>query len=326
MNQHLVSQFIISNWTGDDGQVEVFDLRRWDTTREYPRSIMYVASDGEGRGIVPPEFGLAREEDWKPIESKAAEALSDDPSTVGVDPQRREALLDLIALHLLRSSEMLGVQEGVIAQGAARALHEAQTGKKWGDFLEETGMSHEEAIRSVDAAIRNSVGPVARERQKTAKKLPEYLERYRTQLQECGLRLHRPKRAGGFVLGDGPAFLSPTSRLGQDTTALFGRINDVAQNIQLDGDEWYAWMPLNPRLVAVAGPRVLSCAGVRPLAAPYVRQFNVEQCLRAQFRVVLPPDQVDRAREFVGLHAPPAAALVSAYPLQGANPYEMWRR
>ena len=231
-----------------------------------------------------------------------------------------------MALHLLRSSEMLGVQAGVIAQGAARELHQAQTGEKWGDYLEETGMSHEEAIRSVDAAIRNSVGPVARERQKMAKKLPEYLERYRTQLQECGLRLHRPKRAGGFVLGDGPAFLSPTSRLGQDTTALFGRINDVAPNIQLDGDEWYAWMPLAPRLVAVAGLRVLSCAGVRPLAAQYVRQFNVEQCRRAQFRVVLTPDQLARARKFVEHNATRTPAPVSAYPLIEADPYEMWNR
>ena len=33
-----MSQFVIKNWTGDDGRVEVFDLRRWDTTREYPSS------------------------------------------------------------------------------------------------------------------------------------------------------------------------------------------------------------------------------------------------------------------------------------------------
>ena len=322
-----MSQFVIKNWAGDDGQVEVFDLRRWDTTREYPRSIMYIASDDEGRGIVPPEFGLARENDWKPIESKAAKALSDDPATLGVNPQRRQAVLDLMALHLVRSSEMLGVQAGVIAQGAARVLQEAQTGKKWGDFLEETGMSHEEAIRSVVATIRDpDRGPVASERRNVAKKLPEYLDRYRKLLQGCGLRLHRPKRSESFLLGDGPAFLAPTSRLGRETTALFGGINDVAQNVHLDGDEWCAWMPLTPRLLAVAGPRVLSCDGVRPLASQFVRQFNVEQCRRAQFRVVLPPDQVDRAREFVEQHAPPAAALVSAYPLQEAAPYEMWRR
>ena len=327
MDQHLVSQFVIKNWAGEDGRVAVFDLRRWNTTREYPSSIMYVASDDEGRGIVPPEFGLARENDWKPIESKAAESLSDDASTLGIDPERRQALLDLIALHLLRSSEMLGVQAGVIAQGAATVLHETQTDTKWGSFLEETGMSHEEALRSLDSTIRNTDdGLVLKQRQKLAKRLPEYLDRYRKMLRGCGLRLHRPKRSGSFLLGDGPAFLAPTSRLGRETTALFGRINDVAQGVHLDGDEWCAWMPLTPRLVAVAGPRVLSCAGVRPLASQFVRQFNAEQCGRAQFRVVLPPDQVDRAREFVEQHAPPAAALVSAYPLQAADLYEMWRR
>ena len=324
-----MSQFVIKNWAGGDGQVEVFDLRRWDTTREYPRSIMYVASDAEGRGIVPPEYGLARENDWKPIESNAAKALSDDPATLGVDPQRQRAVLDLMALHLFRGSEMLAMQSNVIAQSAARVLRETQEGEEWDRFLEQTGMSHEEALRSVDAVIRHAdteIGLVSGQRQAVAEKLPEYLERYRTSLRECGLRLHRPKRAGGFLLGDGPAFLSPTSRLGGETTALFGRISEVAQNVHLDGDEWCCWMPLTPRVMAVAGPRVLSCGGVRPLASQVVRQFNIEQCRRAQFRVVLPLDQMDRAREFVEQHATPTPTPVSAYPLQVASPHEMWRR
>ena len=290
---------------------------------------MYVASDDEGRGIVPPEFGLARENDWKPIESKAAKALSDDPATLGVDPQRRQAVLDLMALHLFRSSEMLAVQSNVIAKSAARVLREVQEGKEWDRFLEQIGMSHEEALRSVDAVVRHDdadIGLVSGQRQTVAEKLPEYLERYLTQLRECGLRLHRPKRAGSFLLGDGPAFLSPTSRLGGETTALFGRINDVAQDVHLDGDEWRCWMPLTPRLLAVAGPRVFSCAGVRPLASQVVRQFNIEQCRRAQFRVVLPLDQVDRAREFVKRHATRTPPPVSAYPMIEADPYEMWRR
>ena len=73
MDQHLVSQFVIRNWADDDGRVEVFDLRRWGIRRDSPGSITYVASDEKGRGIVPPEFGLARET----IEDKAAELLSD---------------------------------------------------------------------------------------------------------------------------------------------------------------------------------------------------------------------------------------------------------
>ena len=111
-----MSQFIIKNWAGDDGQVEVFDLRRWDTTRVSPSGIMFVRSDDTGGGIVPPEYAGALEGDWSLIESKAADALDDDPSTLAIDPERRQALLDLMALHLLRSSEMLGVQTGVIAQ------------------------------------------------------------------------------------------------------------------------------------------------------------------------------------------------------------------
>ena len=290
---------------------------------------MFVRSDNTGSGIVPPEFAEALEGDWSLIESTAADALDDDPSTLGIDPERREALLDLMALHLLRSTEMFAVHIGLVARGAARVLSEAQEDMEWARILEDTGMSHEEALQSADLVIRNAdpnVGLVSGHRRTVADRMPEYLERYRAPLRKCGLRLHRPKRTGGFLLGDGPTFLTPTSRLGGETTALLGRINDVAQSIHLDGDEWHCWMPLTPRLLAVAGPRVLSCDDVRSMAAPNVDQFNVEQCRRAQFRVVLPPDQVDRAREFVEQHATRTPPPVSAYPLQEASPYEMWRR
>ena len=322
-----MSQFVIKNWAGDDGMVEVFDLRRWGTRRELPGSIMFVASDDAGKGIVPVEFAQTLETDWSLIESRAADALEDDPSTLSTDPERRQALLDLIALHLLRSSEMLAVQTGLIAQEAASVLRGAQADKEWDRTLEETGMSHEEALRSADAAIRNAdIGLVPQQRRSIAEKLPEYLDRYRALLRGCGLRLHRPKRSGGFLLGDGPAFLSPTSRLGRATTALFGRIRSAAPGVHLDGDEWRCWMPLKPRVMAVAGPRVLSCAGVRPLASQVVGQFNAQQCWRAQFRVVLPPGDVARAREFIEQHARPTPPPLSEYPMIEADPYEMWRR
>ena len=324
-----MSQFVIRNWAGDDGRVEVFDLRRWDTRRESPSGIMFVRSNDTGSGIVPPEFAEALEGDWSLVESTAADALDGDPSTLPTDPERREALLDLMALHLLRSSEMFSVHIGLLARGAAKVLSEAQADQGWGRVLEETGMSHEQALRSADLVIRNAdpdVGLVSGHRRTIAERMPEYLGWYRTLLRGCGLRLHRPKRVGGLLLGDGPAFFSPTSRLGRETTALFGRIKDVARGTHLDGGEWCAWMSLTPRLVAVAGLRVLSCDGVRPLAAPNVDHINVEQCRRAQFRVVLPPDQVDRARGFVEQHASPTPAPSNVYPMQEASGYEMWRR
>ena len=161
-----MSQFIIKNWAGDDGQVEVFDLRRLDTTRVSPSGIMFVRSDDTGGGIVPPEYAEALEGDWSLIESKAADALDDDPSTLAIDPERRQALLDLMALHLLRSSEMLAVRTGLVARGAARVLHEAQADEEWDRILED-GMSHEEALRSADAVIRRAdadIGLVSRQR------------------------------------------------------------------------------------------------------------------------------------------------------------------
>ena len=137
MDQHLVSQFVIKNWAGDDGQVEVFDLRRWNTRRELPGSIMFVASDDAGKGIVPVEFAQTLESDWSLIESYAADALEGDCSTLGADSERRQAVLDLMALHLLRSSEMLAVQTGLIAQEAAKVLRGVQTDKEWGRTIEE---------------------------------------------------------------------------------------------------------------------------------------------------------------------------------------------
>lgn len=324
-----MSQFVIKNWAGDDGRVEVFDLRRGHTTREAPSGINYVRSDDTGSGIVPPEFAEALEGDWSVIEGTAVDALGDEPSTLAIDPERREALLDLMALHLIRSTEMFAVLIGLIARGAAEVLSQAQAGEEWDRILEETGLSHEEALRSADLVIRHAdpdIGLVSKQRRTVAVKLPKYLEWYRTRLRGCGLQLHRPKGAGRFLLGDGPTFLSPTSLLGGETTALFGRIKEVARGIHLDGDEWCCWMPLTPRVLAVAGPRVPSCAGVRPLASQVVRQFNIEQCRRAQFRVVLPPDQVDRARRFVEKHASPTPAPANVYPLQEASGYEMWRR
>lgn len=62
------------------------------------------------------------------------------------------------------------------------------------------------------------------------------------------------------------------------------------------------------------------------VAAQIVRQFNAQQCWSAQFHVVLPPDQVDRAREFVERHAARTPTPKSAYPLIEPDPYEMWRR
>ena len=56
-----MSQFTIRNWAAADGRVEVFDLRRWDIRSESRRGIMFVRSDSTGGGIVPPEFGEARE-------------------------------------------------------------------------------------------------------------------------------------------------------------------------------------------------------------------------------------------------------------------------
>ena len=253
-----MSQSVIKNWAGDDGKVEVFDLRRWDTRSEFPASIMFVRSDDTGEGIVPPEFGTALEGCWSLIEGKAADALNDDHSTLGIDPERRQALLDLMALHLLRSSQMLSAQFRSIQRSATTELDAAQR------ILVETGMSREEALRSVDAVIRGpDTGQMSRQRRKVAERLPQYLDHYCALLRGCGLRLHRPKKSAGFLLGDGAAFLTPTSRLDGETTALFGGIGDIAQG-PLDGDEWRCWMPLGPRLLAVAGPRVLSCAGKRP--------------------------------------------------------------
>ena len=288
---------------------------------------MYVASDDEGRGIVPPEFGGEREAEWRDIENKASQALDGEPPILAVDPERQQALLDLMALHLVRSSETLASQNRRIAHRATEMLHEVERDPEYQAILRTEGMSPERGRQTIDEAIRHTdVGFLPGLHREFAFSLPSLLESHRERLHECGVRLHRPKRQTGFLLGDGPAFLSTAGRLGGRTTTLFERLGQIAHGSPLDGDEWCAWMPLTPRLLAVAGPRVLSCAEVRPLAQQYVDQFNIEQCRRSQFRVVLSPDDLARAKEFVQQNATRTPAPVSAYPLQEASPYEMWRR
>lgn len=238
----------------------------------------------KGEGSSLPSSGLEREDDWKPIESKAAKALSDDPTTMGVDPERRQALPDLMALHLLRSSETLASYNRLFADQAAEVLHDTERDPDYQAVLRSEDMSPEEGRQTIDLAIRNAdVGLLPRLHQQFAASLPNLLDGYRELLQKCGVRLHRPERQTGFLLGDGPAFLSTTGRLGNTTTTLFGQLGEIAHGSPLDDDEWCAWMPLTPRLLAVAGAHVLGCNGVRPLAAPNVDQFNVAQCRRAQF-------------------------------------------
>ena len=288
---------------------------------------MYVASDETGRGIVLPEFGQAREREWRDIENEAANALSDEPSTLGADSERRQALLDLMALHLVRSSETLAFYNRLVADQATKMLQEVERDPEYHQVLRSEDISPEKGRQTIDLAIRHAnTGLVPRLHHEFAVTLTRLLDDYRERLRDCGVRLQRPKRQAGFLLGDGPAFLSTTYRLGDTTTTLFRRLDEIAQRSHLNGDEWCAWMPLNPRLVAVAGPRVLSCAGERPLASQLVNQFNAQQCGRAQFRVVLPPDDVAQAREFVKQYARPTPPPVSAYPMIEVDPYEMWRR
>ena len=182
---------------------------------------------------------------------------------------------------------MFAVLISLVARGAAEVLSQAQAGEEWGQLLEDTGLSHEEALQSVDLVIRNAdpnVGVVSGQRWTVAARLPEYLEWYSTRLRGCGLRTAPPEGGRADSCWE-TALHSCLQRVvsAEKRRHLFGRIKDVARGTHLDGDEWCCWMPLTPRVLAVAGPRVLSCAGVRPLASQVVRQFNIEQCRRAQF-------------------------------------------
>ena len=327
VKQPLVSKFLIGRWADSTGKVEVFDLRRWGPVRAAPAAICFVRSDASGKGFVPLEHAAGLEQEWGAIESSAAQALAGDVAELAADPARRRAVLDLIALHLVRSSEMRAAQIEIVASLAAKTLDDAQKDPRWGQILKEVGMSRSEGLRTVDAFLRDRHGGfVPSARSDTAGRLPHFLGFYREQLERCGLRVCRPKRAGGFMLGDGPAFLSASTRPGRlESTALFGRLIDGAGGVLARDDAWYAHMPLGPRFLAVAGPHVTTCRGVIPLSGDVVRRANVVQCARSQFRVVIPLCGADSARRFVKQHAAPTPDPACLYPFDPPDPGEKWR-
>ena len=337
IKQHMITECLIKRWANDStGLVQHVDLRAdCKVEQKPPGSIMYLPTSEEEAGFVPFDHAQRLEPEWgRTIEQAGCEAIVDllAGSSSG---DNRAAILDLIALHLLRSSETRC--RFIMMQGkrANELLEDVTVCEEFRQAMTEVGMSAAEAEDMMDQAIRSPGGFAENTHRSFAENLPEWLDRHRKYLSECGL-LVRKTDSPVLLLGDGPAFLTAGTCFECETTTMFGmldRIERCPAHIGRPSFEsgWHAWMPLTPELIAQASPRIPTQPA--PLQTESLRCFpseaegiNKMECQRAQFRVAIPPRSEQRSVPFVRLHARPVLQVVSAYKRETPPPDAMWRQ
>ena len=327
--QHMVSKCLIRCW-GRTGEicVEFLDLRNGPRLKTAaPKNVMYRTADDRGGGFVPIEFAEDLEQAWSSIEKRGCEAIRSVLADGYVADGGRAAILGLMALHLLRSSETLGRFIMLIGDKATELYDEIATGEDYQRVLVETGMTVEEAQETADAMIRASGGFVQGVRADFAKNMTRWLSRINDDLSTGGVLL-RKADSDSLILGDGPAFLAPAGCLECETTVMFGMLDRVprcARHRDLSAywplADWQCMMPLAPTLLAVAGPRIKDASMPLPLAASMADRVNVMQCRRAQVRIVIPSGGENRYRPLVDKYAsfdPPASAYRPEQPPEDA--------
>lgn len=310
IDQHMVSRALIKNWcVPSSKRVEYFDLRNGPRhrTAAHPSQIMYRRSDDEGQGFVPVEYARELEQDWNTVEFEADKQIQAVLSDVPIDNTHREAVLDLMALHLLRSSETLGRLIGIQGEAANDVLDDVTSDDEFKRIMLEEDMSREEAETTVDRAIRAPDGFIQNTRRSFAENLPRWLELYRERMAMCGLILRRCETSS-LMLGDGPAFLSIGTCLECATSTMFGMLDEITRcsmhsDVSAFWSGWHCWMPLSPDVIAQASPRVQNSDEMLPCFESQIYALNKMQCQRAQLRVVVPPGSQHMSESFVRQYA-----------------------
>ena len=337
INQHLVTECLIKRWAHDStGLVQHVDLRAdYKVKQKPPGSIMYLPTTEEAAGFVPFDHAQRLEPEWsRTIEQAGCEAIVDllAGSSLG---DNRAAILNLIALHLLRSSETRCRFNMTQGRRANELLEDDPVFEEFRQAMTEDGMSAAEAEDMIDQAIRSPGGFAESSHRSFAENLPQRLNEYRKYLSECGL-LVRKTDSPILLLGDGPAFLTAGTCFECETTTMFNMLDGIKRCPAHVGRHsfesgWHAWMPLTPELVAQASPRIPIQPA--PLQTESLRCFpsqaegiNKMECQRAQFRVAIPPGSEQRNVPLVRLHARPAPQGVSAYKRETPPPDVMWRQ
>ena len=337
IDQHMVTECLMRRWADDStGVVQHVDLRAdYKVKQKPPGGIMYLRTSEDEAGFVPLDHAQRLEPEWsRTIEQAGCEAIGDllFGGSVG---DNRAAILDLIALHLLRSSETRCRFNMMQAERANELLEDVTVRGEFRQAMTEAGMSVAEAEDIMDQAIRSSGGFAESSHRSFAEKLPKWLDRYRQCLSECGL-LVRKTDSPVLLLGDGPAFLTAGTCFECETTTMFGmldRIERCSAHVGRPCSEsgWHAWMPLTPEVVAQASPSIptqpaaLQTESSRCFPSQ-AEGINKMECQRAQFRVAIPPRSEQRSVPFVRLHARPAPQGVSAYRRETPPPDAMWRQ
>ncbi len=328
----MVSQCIIRNWCGARELVEYFDLRNGPRhMRKHVGQIMYRSSDDRGQGFVPVAYAPELERCWTCVENRGCKAIRAVECVTSVDEDCRQAILALMALHLLRSSEVLS--RFLILQGeiANKFYDEVTMGEEFKQVLVDTGMPLHEAEDWVDAAIRAPDGLIQGMRKTFAENLSIWLDRYQAELSSCGLILRKSERAL-LMLGDGPAFMSIGTCMNCETTTQFNMLDKIARCRLHSGVSafwpprgWHCWMPLSPQVVAQASPRIQDCDEMQPCFESQIEDLNRMQCQRARFRVVVPVGSERRFEPFVRQHGKDKHPKQSYKRVGTPLPNERWK-
>ena len=256
--QHLVSQTLLNRWAQDGKLVQV-DLKTHKHALVPPNSVAF------SRDFSTPLQVQNTEKVWGEIEGSAAAALN---ALDQGQPFNSTPIKDLIALHLIRSHEMM--------EECHKLLNRYQPIQRL------THLSFEDLQRhALERIGLHIVGPEAayaeqthinqmiyhRFREELSADLPSFLAQAQGLFRGAGLEVWTCESDRELVIGDTPAATV------DETGTQFG----LGSGVPI-GSAAYAFMPLNPTTLAAVGPAYH--AGT--ISTSQVETMNLIQCRRAQ--------------------------------------------
>ena len=256
--QHLVSVTLLNRWSQNGKLVQV-DLKTRKHALVSPRSVAF------SRDFSTPLQVQQTEKAWGEIEGTAAATLN---ALDRGDSFDSTPIQDLIALHLIRSHEMLEECHRLLVsyQPVQRITH-----LSFDDLqrhaLERIGLHivGPEGAHAEQTHINHIL--YQRFREELSADMPTFLAQAQGLFRGAGLEVWVCESGRELVIGDTPAATV------DETGTRFGLESGVSL-----GSATYAFMPLNPTTLAAVGPNYL--AGT--MSASQIDTLNLIQCRRAR--------------------------------------------
>ena len=264
--QHVVSVTLLKRWT-QNAKLRQVDLRSREHSLTLPKKVAY------SRDFSTPTQVQHTESVWHKIESRAGMALKNLTEGSEFDTT---AVTDLIALHLVRSRDMIDACHNLFNnyQPITR-LRNLSFEDLQRHALERTGLYivGPEAALMEQQGITNQLYQHFRE--DLSSHLPKLLAQVQGYFRSLNLEILTCGSAGELVIGDTPAI--PIDWTGTRTG--------------LDSGVWLrdaaaVFMPLTPEILASVG----LADTTTPLTSSAIERLNLIQCQRATRRVFCSPE------------------------------------